>query len=227
LYFINKNNGEILTIIPTEGTVIKNKFQNNISLNDKLSFFINTFGSLYAINNDNMRITWFINLNQSLDLNPSNIFTGNKIVNDGNNLAISSNEFTYIIDQNTGSTLYKKNFSSELRPIILNKYFFTITKNNFLIAMNINTGKIIYSYDLNLKIAEFLNIKKKDADIKNFMILNGKIVIFLQNSFILIFNINGNLEQIRKLPTKINSYPIIIDKTLLYLDKKNKISIID
>ena len=31
--------------------------------------------------------------------------------------------------------------------------------------MNINNGKIIYSYDLNLKIAEFLNIKKKDADI--------------------------------------------------------------
>ena len=227
LYFINKNNGEILTIIPTEGTVIKNKFQNNISLNDKLSFFINTFGSLYAINNDNMRVIWFINLNQSLDLNPSNIFTGNQIVNDGNNLAISSNEFTYIIDLNTGSTLYKKNFSSELRPIILNKYFFTITKNNFLISMNINNGKIIYSYDLNLKIAEFLNIKKKDADIKNFMILNGKIVIFLQNSFILISNINGNLEQIRKLPTKINSYPITIDKTLLYLDKKNKISIID
>ena len=93
--------------------------------------------------------------------------------------------------------------------------------------MNINNGKIIYSYDLSLKIAEFLNIKKKDADIKNFMILNGKIVIFLQNSFILISNINGNLEQIRKLPTKINSYPITIDKTLLYLDKKNKISIID
>lgn len=227
LYFINKNDGETLTIIPTESTVIKNKFQNNLSLNDKFSFFINTFGSLYAINNDNMRIIWFINLNQSLDLNPSNIFIGNQIVNDGKHLAISSNDFTYIIDLNTGSILYKKKFSSFLRPIILDKYLFTITKNNFLIAMNINNGKIIYSYDLNSKIAEFLNIKKKDADIKNFMILNEKIIIFLKNSFILITNINGNLEQIRKLPTKINTYPIIIDKSLLYLDKKNKISIID
>ncbi len=227
IYFINKKNGETLTVIPTEETIIKNNFQNNLSLKGKLSFFINTFGSLYAINNDNMRIIWFINLNQSLDLNPSNIFTGNQIVNYGEKLAISSNEFTYIIDKNSGATLHKKNFSSELKPIIVDKYFFTITRNKFLIAMNIDSGKIIYSNDLNLKIAEFLNTKKRDADFKNLMILNGKIFIFLNNSFLLISNINGNIEQIRKLPTKINSYPIIIDRSLMYLDKKNRVSIID
>ncbi len=227
IYFINKKNGETLTIIPTEETIIKNEFQNNLSLKGKFSFFINTFGSLYAINNDNMRIIWFINLNQSLDLNPSNIFTGNNIVNHGEKLAISSNEFTYIIDKNSGTTLHKKNFSSVLKPIIIDKYFFTITKNKFLIAMNIDSGEIIYSYDLNSKIAEFLNTKKKDADYKSLMILNGKIIIFLKNSFLLISDINGNLEQIRKLPTKINSYPIIIDRSLLYLDKKNRVSIID
>ena len=174
-----------------------------------------------------MRIIWFINLNQSLDLNPSNIFTGNQIINYGEKLAVSSNEFTYIIDKNSGTTLHKKNFSSELKPIILEKYLFTITKNKFLIAMNIDNGEIIYSYDLNSKIAKFLNTKKKDAEFKNLMILNGKIIIFLKNSFILISDINGNLEQIRKLPTKINSYPILIDRSLIYLDKKNRVSIID
>ena len=227
LFFFNKENGEVLKSIPTEETIVKNQFVNNIAINNNITLFLNTYGSLYAINSETMQILWFLNLNQSLDLNPSNIFIGNQIVNDGKYLAISSNDFTYIIDLNTGSILYKKNFSSFLRPIILDKYLFTITKNNFLITMNINNGKIIYSYDLNSKIAEFLNIKKKDADIKNFMILNEKIIIFLKNSFILITNINGNLEQIRKLPTKINTYPIIIDKSLLYLDKKNKISIID
>ena len=52
------------------------------------------------------------------------------------NLAISSNEFTYIIDKNSGSINHKKNFSSELKPIILDKYLFTISKNKYLIAMN-------------------------------------------------------------------------------------------
>ena len=227
LYFINKNDGETLSIIPTEETVIKNKFQNNLSLNNKISFFINTFGSLYAVNNDTMRIIWFINLNQSLDLNPSNIFTGNQIINEDDKLVISSNEFTYIIDQKSGSTLHKLNFSNILKPIIIDNYLFAITKNKFLVALNINNGQIIYSYDLNNKIAKFLNTKIKDAEFKNLMILNGKIIIFLKNSFFLIFNINGSLEQIRKLPTKINSYPIIIDGSLMYLDKKNKLSVLD
>lgn len=227
LFFINKNNGQILTTLPTEETLMKNNFENNLSLNDKLLFFINTFGTLYAINNDNMKILWFLNLNQSLTLDPSNIFNGSQIVNYKDKLAISSNEFIYIIDQKNGSTLHKKNFSSNLRPIILNDNLFIITRNNFLISMNINTGKIIYSYDLNSKIEKFLDNRKKKFDVKNFMILNGKIVIFYKNSYISILDIYGEIEQMRRLPSKIHSFPIIINKSLLYLDEKKKLSIFD
>ena len=59
------------------------------------------------------------------------------------------------------------------------------------------------------------------------MILNSKLVVFLENSFILIFKINGELEQIRKLPTKISSSAIIIDNSILYLDNKNRLSAIN
>ncbi len=227
LYFINKNNGEKLIEIPTEETVINNDFKNNLSSNNKLLFYLNTFGSLYAIDINNMRLVWFANLNQSLNLNPRSIFVGNQIINSEDKIVISSNEYTYIINQNTGSTIYKKNFASNIRPIILSKYLFTITKKKFLIAMNINTGNIIYSYDLNSKVSDFLNIKKDQLNIKNFMILEDKLVVFLENSFILILNINGNLEQIKKLSAKINTFPIIIDKSILYLDKNNKICIIN
>ena len=50
--------------------------------------------------------------------------------------------------------------------------------------------------------------------------MNDKIFIFLKNSFVLNFDINGNLDNIEKLPTKINSNPIIIDGSIIYLDKK-------
>ena len=59
------------------------------------------------------------------------------------------------------------------------------------------------------------------------MILNNKIVIFLKNSFILFLDINGNFKQIRKLPTKIYTSPVIVNKNIIYLDKKNKLSIIN
>lgn len=227
IYFINIKDGKILTIIPTEDTLVKNKFENNLSLSDKFTFFINTFGSLYAINNDNMRIIWFINLNQSKDLNPNNIFDGNQIISDGKNLVLSSNDFTYIIDQFTGATIHKKNFSSNLRSIIIGDFLFTITKMKLLICTNIINGEIVYSYDINKKIAEFLNTKKYDVKFKDMMILNNKLIVFLENSYFLIFNIGGELEQVNKLPQKINSFPIVVDKSLIYLDRRNKISIID
>ena len=227
IYFINKKDGKILTIIPTEETLVKNKFENNLSVSGELTFFINTFGSLYAINNKNMRIIWFVNLNQSINLNPSNIFYGNQIISNGKNLVLSSNDYTYIFDQFTGTTIYKKNFSSNLRPIIIGDFLFIITKEKLLICTNIVNGEIVYSYDINNKIAEFLNTKKYDVKFKHMMILNNKLIVFLKNSYFLIFNIDGELEQVNKLPKKINSFPIVIDKSLIYLDTRNKISIID
>ena len=54
--------------------MLKNQFINNLSLDNDFSFFINTFGSLYAINNESMRIMWFLNLSKSLDLNQKTSF---------------------------------------------------------------------------------------------------------------------------------------------------------
>ncbi len=227
LIFFNIKNGEILKKIPTEETIVKNKFVNNLSLINQYTFFINTFGSLYAVDNESMRILWFINLNKSTDLNPKNLFLGNKIVSYRDKLALSSNEFTYIIDQKTGAVNHKKNFSTEFKPVLIEDYLFAITRNKYLVAINTINGEIIYSYDLNEKIAKFLNTKKKNAIFKDIIILNNKIMILLENSYILIFSLIGDLQQIKKLPTKIKSSMLVIENSLLYFDKKNKLSIVD
>ena len=227
LFFINKNNGDILKLAPTEETIIKNDFINNLSSNALSLFFLNTYGSLYSINNKTFQINWFINLNQSIDLNPTNLFTGNQIVNYKDKILVSSNKYTYAFNSINGSPIYKKNFSSQIKPVILDDYIFLITKNNLLISMNLNNGKILYSYDINQSIADFLNIKKKSAQFKNIMIINSKIFIFLDNSYLLKFNLKGSIDDIVKLPSKIKSQPIFIDESLIYLDPKNKISIID
>ena len=59
------------------------------------------------------------------------------------------------------------------------------------------------------------------------MVVNDKIFIFLKNSYILKFSIYGNLDEIVKLKNKLNSDPIFVDNTMLYLDKKNKLRIIN
>ena len=40
----------------------------------------------------NMKIIWFINLNQSIDINPSNLFMSNEIVNESDKILITSND---------------------------------------------------------------------------------------------------------------------------------------
>ena len=228
LYFFNKKNGNLLKLIPTEETIIKNQFVNNLSTNNvNALFFLNSYGSLYSFDIETMKTNWFINLNQSLDLNPSNLFFGNQIVNNKKNIVISSNKNTYIIDIKTGSIMYKKNFSSVIKPIILNNYVFFVTTNNLIIAMNLSNGKIIYSYDINEQVAKFINTKKKNVQFKNFILANNEIIVFLKNSYILSFNVDGKLKYVRKLPSKINTQPILIDNSILFLDKKNKIIIVD
>ncbi len=166
LYFIDIKNGNILKFIPTEETLIKNKFINNLSLDNETSYFLNTYGSLYSIDNKTMNINWVFNLNQSFDLNPSSLFKGSQLINDNNKIVISTNDTTYILDSLSGRTIHKKNFTSNLKPILVDDYLLTVTKNNLLVMMNITNGKIIYSYNINQKIADLLNTKKKKSFIQ-------------------------------------------------------------
>ena len=230
LIFFNKSNGEIIKMIPTEETSVKNEFKNNLSLKDNHSIFLNTYGSLYSINNKDMTIDWFLNLNRSLNLNPSNLFKGNQVVLYNNVALVNANQSTYLIDVQTGSIIFKKNFTSNIKPLIFNNYLFLISKKNLLISINLKNGNTIYSYDIDKKIANFLKIKKRKVKVNQFkeiMMVNNKLFIFLKNSYVLQFDIYGKLENINKLPTKIKSQPIFIDSSLLYLDVKNKLSIID
>ena len=174
-----------------------------------------------------MKIRWFANLNQTLNLNPSNLFSGNQIINNEERIVLNSNKHTYVIDTNSGQIIHKKNFSSNVKPILISNYLFIVTKNNLLISFDIISGNILYSHDVNKKISEYLDIKKKQVDINNIMIANNKILIFLKSSYLLIFDINGVLLEVRKLPSKILSQPIIIENSILYLDKKNKLLVVN
>ncbi len=227
LYILNKNNGDLLRSIPTEETSIKSKFTNNLSTNNKdRLFFLNSFGSLYSIDMNTMRVSWFNNFNKSFDLSPSDLFSGKEIVNINKEIILSSNFYTYLINSETGSIIKKFNFSLSTKPIINNNIGFFLTKNNFLIAIDLVAKNILYSYDIT-KIKE-LNIEKNKSDIyKRIMILNSEIFIFLNNSKILNFSIDGQFKNVKKLPSKIFSLPISIQDSILYLNNKNKLVIVN
>ena len=225
LYFIDKFNGDIIKLLPTEETLVKKSFRNNISINSESFLFLNTYGSLYSIDNKTLKMNWFLNLNRSINLGLSNLFSGNEIVNHKDKIYISSNESTYIIDSSNGKIISKKNFSSYIKPILYNNIYISVTKNNFLVTMDSTNGELIYYINLNEKI---LNIfKEPDIKARNVFIANNKLHIFLNNSYVLNFDINGNFLDKIKLPAKIVSDPIFVNNAMLFVDKKRKLIVVN
>ena len=226
LYFINKENGEKLKIIPTEETIIKNNFINSLASSKDSLFYLNTYGSLYSIDTRGA-IKWFINLNQSLDINPTNLFYSNPIALHQDKLIVSTDLYLYILDSNTGSTLFKTAITSFLKPIISGKNLFLITKDNLLVCINLDTGEIIYSIDISQNIANFLDTKKKSINIKSLAIVNNDLFLFLSNSYLVKFTSDGKIKNIHKLSSKLKSFPAFINDSIVYLNDKNKLIIIN
>ena len=59
------------------------------------------------------------------------------------------------------------------------------------------------------------------------MMINSKLFVFLNNSYILKFSLKGSLEEINKIPSKINTNPIFANDQMLFISHKNKINILN
>ena len=224
---VDKKNGDILREFPTEEVLVKNNYENNLVSNGKNLFFLNTFGTVYSIDLNNLKINWFINVNTFLNQNLSNLFYAKTIKVLNNKLVILTNSNLNILDATNGSILFQKPISGKTQTLITEKYIFLVNNNNLLISIDFNTGKIIYSYEITSKISEFLNTKKNKINIKSIYIINNELYIYLHNSYIVKFNLYGEISDIQKLSIKIKSNPIFIKKSMLYLDNKNRLVILD
>jgi outer membrane protein assembly factor BamB len=226
LLIFDKKNGDTVKLIPTEDTSLKNDFRNNLSMDNDNLYFLNTYGSLYSVDINALRLNWFNNLNSSINFNPSNLFSSNEIVNYRKKILVTSDSTFFMIDKINGFVVNKYNFSSHIKPIVNGNFIFLVTNNNFLISLNMQNGKLIYSFDINEEISKSFKIKQGNIDIKNIIMINNNIYLFLKNSYVINFDVRGKLLEAKKLPSKLNSHPIIINSNLLYLDKKNRVFVL-
>ena len=226
LLLINKENGEKIKIIPTEETTIKNNFINSLAANRDSFFYLNTYGSLYSISKKG-EIRWFVNLNRSLDINPNNLFSSNPLVLNQDKLIVSTDLYLYLLDINNGSILSKIAITSFFRPLISGENLFLVTKDYLLVSINLNSKKIVYSLDVSKNIADYLDTKKKSISLKSSAIVNNDIFLFLDNSYLVKFSSLGKIKEIIKLPSKLNSFPIFINDSIIYLNNKNKLLLLN
>ena len=153
----------------------------------------------------------------------NNLFYSNSIVIKDDKIIISTDPYLYVLNLNTGSTISKKLITSISKPIVSKQGLFFITKDDLLVYKDLKSFNVVYSININEEIAKFLGTKKKSVEIKSFYVVNNKIFLFLENSYLVVFSLEGKIQQIYKLPVKLGTFPIFIDESILYLDKNNKL----
>ena len=110
-----------------------------------------------------MKVNWFVNVNTSLESNIEKLFSSNEIQIFDDNLIVSTDNILQVLSAQNGSTKFKIPISSQISPIINKDFIFIVSNNNFLISVQISTGKIIYSYEINQLISDYLNSKKRKS----------------------------------------------------------------
>ncbi len=227
LYIINKLNGTQLKFIPTEETTIKSEFINSLALYKDSLIYLNTFGSLYSINNQNFQINWYLNFTQSFESSVSSLFYSNPIFVSKEKIIVSTDPYLYIINLNSGKIIFKTPITSIVKPIVSGKNLFLITKDNLLVCINLENGKIIYSIDISSEIANFLDAKKKTISVKSLSLAENNLLIFLNNSYLVVFNNLGKIKKIKKLKSDLKSFPIFINSSVLFFNKNNRLIVLN
>ncbi len=218
---ISLASGEILWSVKTQQSLLRSQKKQSLILKDDKVYFSNSIGDVTAVNISNGKIVWQTPTQSNISFGSTFFLKLSDIVSDETSIFFSdNNDQFYSIDLLTGSINWKQDFSSEIRPVLIDDYLITISDNGLLIIMNKKTGQIIRINDL------YKNIKDKRK--KNFQPIGfvvGKSYIYLstKNGRVVVINFKeGKIEKMIKLDNNKLQRPVYFNKSL-YIAKDNSI----
>ena len=148
--------GELIWSVKTQQSLLRSQKKQSLILNNDKIFFSNSIGDVTAVNISNGNIIWQTPTQSDVTFGNTYFLKLSDIVSDKDSIFVSNNNSQFFsIDLVSGAINWKQDFSSELRPAIIDDYLVTISDNGLLIIMNKETGQIIRINDL-LK-----NVKEK------------------------------------------------------------------
>ena len=213
--------GDLLWSVKTQQSLLRSQKKQSLILNNGKVFFSNSIGDVTAVNILNGNIIWQTPTQSNVTFGNTYFLKLSDIVSDEDSIFVSNNNTQFFsIDLVSGAINWKQEFSSELRPAIIDDYLVTISDDGLFIVMNKKSGQIIRINDL------FKNIKEKRK--KNYQpigFLVGKFYIYVStnNGRILVVNFSkGKIEKTLKLDNKKLQRPVYFNKSL-YIAKDNSI----
>ena len=212
LHNFSTKNGHEIWNIKTQSSFIKVLKKSSLVIFKNDIFFTNSIGDLTKANITDGSIIWQIPTQNTLTNN--NVFlTMSEITIENQTLFFSNNnnEF-FAIDLGTGLPKWKANVNSNLRPIIVENYIFTITNDGYFIVLNKNNGKILRITDL---LNKFNPKIKKEISFKGFIVASNNLYITTNKGHLLVSPVTvGKVKKIYKISKSALSEPFITNNNL-------------
>ena len=213
--------GELLWSVKTQQSLLRSQKKQSLILKEDKVYFTNSIGDVTAVNISNGKIVWQEPTQSNITFGSTFFLKLSDIVSDETSIFFSdNNDQFYSLDLLTGSINWKQDFSSDIRPAIIDDYLITISDNGLLIIMNKKTGQIIRINDL------YKNIKdkrKKDFQPIGFVVGKSYIYLSTKNGRIMVINFKeGKIEKIVKLDNNKIQRPVYFNRSL-YIAKDNSI----
>jgi len=229
LYCFNTLNGKKIWEFASSLTDLKSKFRNNIVVDTKNNnlFFLNTSGELYSINYLNQAINWFSNLKMKSLKKESRIFLGSPLILKNKHLIVSNSSSIFKYDALSGSIIWEKSISTNLKGVLTKNNLFLYSSNNLLICLDLNDGQVLWSKNTNKQIKNLYGKKlyNKIKIISKISIVDNKVFLFSKEGYLLTFNYkNGEIESVNRiLKSGLGNDPIFANGYLYSLDNNNRL----
>ncbi len=224
IILVDLMNGKKIDEFYTEPSKAVSKFESNFAIdNNNNLLFMSTSGILYSLNLiNNKSINWIINFKQESEI----VYTGNPIIVSNDKIIISNKDNISLVNTN-GAKIWDLDIKSNLSPIISGNTIFTVNKDNYLVLINKNTGKIKFSKNIYSLISKDFkkNLKRKIKKINHIYLTGNKLLLISESSYFIEINLQNiiNISSIKKNPFEISSDIIFNEKEMVFINKSNRI----
>ena len=227
-FSINKKNGEVLWSYKTENKVVRSSFNSIILIQNNNIYYLNNFLNVYNFKHNLSSPVWVSSLvTNRFEESTSNAI--NNFVANKNKLIVSQSNKILIVDNKNALIERSLPIKSDINIISSGNLLCSISNTNFLICFNSQTGKILWSKNIDkaLQKKEFVKLRKKIGKISSMKFINDNIFLFTKKSYLIkISPLNPKIISVDKIPVKLNKNFIIIEGKILNIINGNKLVII-
>jgi outer membrane protein assembly factor BamB len=217
----NISEGKELWKFNSENVFLKSNKRKSLAIKDNVVYFTNSLGDIIAVNANNGNLIWQLPTQSSMIYENSFSLKVSDLVIFENNIFFSNNknEF-YSINRNNGIINWKQNINSNIKPIIVKDFIFSISNDGYLFVVDRNSGNIIKITD----IFDLFKIKeRKDIFPVGFIAGNNNLFVSTSNGKVIYVDLkSGKSKSAIKLSGGLISPPFVIDSKI-FIIKENAV----